>query len=323
MTVTAATTADTIQSDTRTWTRELVYLRPSPFMYWPPAWTPDVFTEEFNAELNRETRWKQIAPTPTLPDDVRMQVALRKLECPLCTTRGIPVIGRGVTTGLEMHFFRPCECHALIDFWDVWQHVPKRFQDADLDTITPIRGLALSEARQATIHAALRAHPTESFLFHGPPNTAKTYMMTALYRHAVQAEVEQGLVHRDCRRAVWRMNAKTVMDQIVAWEMEKNKDIPDFRKEPVVYDLKVQRAARDGFSISLFIDEIDKLSPTDFKMAGLCSLIDKVYEAQGQVVATMNSTADELAAKYGANEAGTVLRRIGAGPRANTVPCIG
>jgi hypothetical protein len=51
----------------------------------------------------------------------------------------------------------------------------------------------------------------------------------------------------------------------------------------------------------------------------LCQIVDAVYEAQGQVVATSNKNVESLAAKWGNDEAGTVLRRIGAGSNAHTV----
>ena len=50
---------------------------------------------------------------------------------------------------------------------------------------------------------------------------------------------------------------------------------------------------------------------TNFKLSRVCDLIDRIYEAEGQVVAMMNKSPEDLAAKWGENEAGTILRRIG------------
>jgi predicted ATPase len=81
----------------------------------------------------------------------------------------------------------------------------------------------------------------------------------------------------------------------------------------------IHSAIKQGYRPCLFLDEIDKISPSEFKMNRLMQLVDAVYEAEGQLVATSNKTLTELISKWGENEAGTVLRRIGAGDGAKAI----
>jgi DNA replication protein DnaC len=69
----------------------------------------------------------------------------------------------------------------------------------------------------------------------------------------------------------------------------------------------------------LYLDEIDKFVLTDFKVKKLMQLVDAIYAAEGQVVATSNSSLQELARAWGMKEAVTVIRRIGIGEKSHTV----
>jgi hypothetical protein len=58
---------------------------------------------------------------------------------------------------------------------------------------------------------------------------------------------------------------------------------------------------------------------SDYKLGELIKIVDAVYEATGSVVATGNMSVDALSAKWGSNEAGTIMRRIAAGPGSHLV----
>jgi DNA replication protein DnaC len=64
----------------------------------------------------------------------------------------------------------------------------------------------------------------------------------------------------------------------------------------------------------LFLDEIDKVRGSDYKMEKLRAIVDAVYEAQGQIVATSNTDPESIAAKWGGEWADIILRRIAAPP---------
>jgi hypothetical protein len=81
----------------------------------------------------------------------------------------------------------------------------------------------------------------------------------------------------------------------------------------------IVKAAKAGYRPALFLDEVDKCNPTPFQIGKLIEVVDAVYAEVGQVVATANKSVDDLIARWGSDEAGTVLRRIGAGPGAHSV----
>jgi hypothetical protein len=251
--------------------------------------------------------------------ELREAVGKREMECPICMSHRLPVLYRGKVTGIEMNYYVQCGCLFLIRFWYEWGHVPSRFRRVSLSNLAPQPGLTISEDRQAAIIAALQANPTDSYLMIGKPNTGKTHLMIALYREALTRSIVQQLAKNDLRRSVWRVNATVLMNQTVEWSLQQGKEFKDWKKEPVVTSKKIDLAAKHGYKPCLFLDELDKVAVTDFKLSGVCDIIDRVYEAEGQVVATMNKSAEELAAKWGSDEAGTILRRIGGGPGAHTV----
>lgn len=153
----------------------------------------------------------------------------------------------------------------------------------------------------------------------GPPNTGKTYLMTSLYQRALLEATYRQVEKNDFRDSVWRVNATELMNQTVAWSLEQGKEFKDWKKNPVVTPQKIALAIKDGYRPRLFLDELDKVAATDFKLSGICDLVDLIYAAEGQIVATMNKSSEELAVKWGSDEAGTIVRRIGGGARAHTI----
>ena len=314
---TATTTTDLAPN---LWTHEMIYKKSERSLQpLPPYNTPDLFTEAFAAELKRETRWDEINQRPTVPMELQEAVGKRERDCPICTSHRLPVLFRGKVTGIEMNYYVQCDCSFLIRFWYEWGQVPSRFRPVSLSNLAPQRDLAISEDRQAVIISALRANPTDSYLMIGKPNTGKTHLMIALYRAALTRSIVQQLAKNDVCRSVWRVNATLLMNQTVEWSLQHVKKFKDSKKEQVGTTKKIDLAVKHGYKPCLYLDELDKVAVTDFKLSGVCDIIDRVYEAEGQVVATMNKTAEELAAKWGTNEAGTILRRIGGGPEAHTV----
>ncbi len=122
-----------------------------------------------------------------------------------------------------------------------------------------------------------------------------------------------------CDRYVWRITASVLLNEHVAWETRdknnENCDIPT----PTVTERMISQRVKSGYRPSLFLDEIDKLVPTEFKLNRLGEIIDAIYANNGQLVATSNKSASDLVAKWGSDEALTILRRIGAGPGAHMI----
>ena len=190
--------------------------------------------------------------------------------------------------------------------------VPARYRRVDLSALAPSPSALLNMDRQGTIISAIKARPDDSYLFVGAPGTGKTHLMLALYRRALAESVDQQIEREDLCQSVWRVNASALLAQHSAWAVERNRDEPNEALMPSVTVEVIAAAVKKGYRPCLFLDELDKVAPTVAKLSSLCSLVDAVYVEGGQVVATSNKSSEYLAGKWGSDEAGTILRRIGA-----------
>jgi len=325
--VSEATSATTViyPAEPHVWTREMVYTHPErPYLSWPPEWPGGntcQYTAEYIEACDRETEWVQTEPTPTLAAEQEKAVGLHEIRCPLCSgSRDIPVVVRGTATGIERYSYRDCICRFLSYYWSEWQHVPRRFKRVgNIADLKPYPSLALSVERQADIIADIQSHPDHSHLLMGMPGTGKTHLLVALFRAALIRSVHEQIAKNDIRQSTWYCNATQLLSQQSAWAVEQNKEFPDASKVPSVTTAKIASAIKNGYRPCLFIDELDKAALTGPKMAALCSLINQVYESEGQLVANCNKSAAELAAVWGSDEATTILRRIGGGDGAHTI----
>lgn len=296
------------------WTRAMVYKNPSlSFLSLPPGNTTARFTPEFLTELNRETRWSPVQDRPRFPEELSEAVGTGAAPCPLCNDNGsFRLLHRGETTGLPMYRLVRCGCRYPRLFWLAWKDVPDRFRDVRLSTLVP-RG-----ERQGSILADLRARPEDSYLLCGPPGTGKTHFATALYREAVSRNAVERFRNINAPVAVWRMDATLMLQEHQDWDFREKADPNCTVACPTVRLNAINNAARGGYRPCLYLDEIDKLKPSDYRLNRMRELVNCVYEAQGQVVATMNLTPKALTKKWRAELgddmgdafSGTILRRI-------------
>ena len=81
----------------------------------------------------------------------------------------------------------------------------------------------------------------------------------------------------------------------------------------------IRLAVEAGLRPCLFLDEIDKVAVTPFKLNRLAELIDAVWVAKGQIVATSNADLAQLRERWGLDMADTIVRRIGRGEDAHSI----
>jgi hypothetical protein len=108
---------------------------------------------------------------------------------------------------------------------------------------------------------------------------------------------------------VFRMDTEECLTQHVEWATKK----PGQRIElPFITVEKIRRLAKLGHRICIFMDEIDKFSPTRFKMATLFKLLNAVSEVHGQIVCVSNAQYDKLRELWGDYDdtAAAILSRI-------------
>lgn len=314
------------------WTKETIYNDPETRLTLPPRFDDSDldrfrlgyyhrFTPEFVEELKRETTWVPIEDCSlSLPEAVGVAIGERKTVCPLCKGNlEVIRLHRGMVTGLEVRRTLRCICPKYIAFARAWKDVPSRFRSVTLSELEATNRQGISLERQAEIIALMQAHPADSYFLFGEAGTGKTHFATALYHDAVWRAVEAQYRRGDVYTSVWRVTASVLLNQHVEWERGNKDDETSLVSRPTITEQLIQSAARNGYRPCLFIDEIDKFVPSEFKLSRLGEIIDAVYAAEGQIVATSNKSIDTLMAKWGTDEALTILRRIGAGPNAQEI----
>jgi hypothetical protein len=324
-----------------TWTPDTVYASDAPEYTrfnqsaWPPRLTrhqldsmrrnPAFFnwlTPEFCQALLSEQRWAPVNDPTLLTGDARRPVMEGK-PCPTCGSSDgghVSALHRGIDTAIELVIPVRCPCGWVVKLREALAKQMKahaRFADVRLSEIKPHPGLAIDADTQAKIIDEIKAAPDDSYFLVGQPNSGKSHLMTGLFRRALARWCKDSWLRNDPTPAVWRISAAQLLDAHVAWDT-RTKGEGSVPMPPVTVN-GIHAAAERGYRPRLFLDELDKIAATEYKLQKLIAIIDAIYEAQGQVVATANKDLTTLVAKWGFDEAVTTIRRIGGGPGAHTV----
>jgi DNA replication protein DnaC len=312
------------------WTRERVYTgaigyvpTPGPLGMYPMPPRPNLvderdprrrscFSEEFRAELLRETDWQYIDDYTLLTDE-EYQIIRDGGACPRCSIQGYHRRLKGTVTGIVITERCKCLCKCLKLFLGIWHDtklVPQRFRSVNLDSLVPV-GAPTSKLpieTQKTVIATLQKNPDRSFLLIGDAGTGKTHFSFALYHVAVLEWAWTAFENEDMwEQSVFRFNVKSLLDQHVAWATKAD----DNTKEPDLTVMKITALVNKGHKVSLFLDEIDKFNPTKYKMDCLLELVDAVYVGKGQVVAVSNAPVSKLEKIWGEfTDPDAIIRRI-------------
>jgi hypothetical protein len=283
---------------------------------------PHSWTEAFAEELKQETGFLPFEEVPShLSPEEEAAIAAGK-PCPRCEGHGYEfILSGGELTPILAYYRYRCPCDRVVRFFKRWNAVvPELFRDVRLDdTMQPIDGLLISKADQAHVIAAIKANPTHSFFLYGAPEKGKTHMLTALFRLALENEIKQQDKLDNLSKAVFRVTTNRLLNEIRQYSLRKEDDCTP---TPAVTVKKLQLLIAAGFRVSLFLEEFDKIKASDWEMIQLCELINMVYEAKGQIVATSNKSPESLIHKWDSDQAGTTIRRIGRDKLRNTAHTI-
>lgn len=159
--------------------------------------------------------------------------------------------------------------------------------------------------------AAIKTNPTGSFILAGAGCAGKTYLMYCLYRN----RLEEWAAHPDAAngQSVWMLSATDYLNSVSHHAQD-----PSSRAPVVTADL-IRKRPRQGLPVAIFVDEIDKFTPTEPRLNALFELINTAYSCKAQVVMTSNIPPNELAPKWGNDLGGHILRRVGAAPDGSTL----
>jgi hypothetical protein len=302
------------------WTAEQIYLKPNSGGRMPPVYphhmmrNSSIYTPKFLAVADSEKQWVEQSHRRLFTKQEFTRFADEPdHECPMCGNSRqqlIPV--KGATTGIYVLKPAWCNCAFVGLFWRHWRKVPLRYRDVRLASTQPSTLVNMPLPKQAAIQKIIKENWEKSMLLEGAAKTGKTHLMMGLYRAALEGRIPNYVNYKPgAVFGVWRVNTSVWLEELVRDSMAgRDEDLPI----PELTERKVTQTAQAGFKPKLFLEEIDKFKPSEFKLIRLFEIVNSVYEAGGQVVATSNTPAAQLATEWGARYGETTLRRIGDGP---------
>jgi hypothetical protein len=302
------------------WTRENTYLIASPLNPWPPrlasmedstdGFCEATFTPLLNSALKAEmeSSWGWIDRIELTPDEITAMTN-DGIECPVCAQGKGWLSYQGRITGvvLQKRLEHGCQIHARIG--RAWRKlVPPKFRAARLDTLVPFRDSRLSMAIQAHHIQFLREHRMCSLLLAGETGTGKTHFAYALYFEALAQSLAAG---DGWSKHVFFVDTASLLEEIHQYKFSEGDDLGKGNDPPLVTPSKLKWLVERGARIVLFLDEIDKVVPTETRLNTLLGLVTAVSNGRGQIVATSNMLLEDLEEHWkGCAAAGPILERI-------------
>jgi hypothetical protein len=196
--------------------------------------------------------------------------------------------------------------YKLEDFTQTFfARMPPAYRHLTLSALQPYEGTAdvVSMEKQATIIQMLRNRPDAGWLFFGPPRAGKTTWTTALYAaNLFRFFMGEDRATIKNKTAVWRVKAKTLLDQHTEWSIkrfDKDEDGAYPAEEPDVTMGKIIKYRRLGVKSKLYLEEVDKVNMTEARNATLFEIIDCLHEEEGTVTLNSNLTPEEFTQRFG------------------------
>jgi DNA replication protein DnaC len=158
--------------------------------------------------------------------------------------------------------------------------IPPKFCNPRLETLVPRPDF---HPEQAAKIAEMRAYPLASYLFCGANGVGKTHMAWALFAYAVNHG----------QRAV-ACKLDELLVEYRRFELARQDD-PENTWRPRVLSEDLKQTGRRW---TIFLDELEKSTPTEFAAKRLFALVDAAQEFGHQLVFTSNLTPEELQAVW-------------------------
>jgi chromosomal replication initiation ATPase DnaA len=153
--------------------------------------------------------------------------------------------------------------------------------------LTPSALTGVPEKRQQQILEHLKANPLSSYVFSGAPGVGKTTFMRELQRLSWDAQWKNHAVY-----------AKTATQyQADATATARGEAVRGFVRPQHFHDF-----ARQGIRYSVFLDDVDKITGTEFIRKEFFALVDSAIQERTpstQLALTTNMTLPEFAKFFG------------------------
>jgi hypothetical protein len=260
--------------------------------------------------------WQPREPRQKFPFDLATRIGWGEIPCPICGSSDMKncqekqILVSATNPGKLSYKNHTCTCvFYKLYVADIKGKVPLRYQQGSLKSLQPSEKSMLSRAVQIDLIKELQANPDNSYAFFGPAGTSKTTYALALYKQVIFQ------MHRDRWMGTakeswdkdnycWRIAAKQLLEQHhdYATNRSRTNENGDFiagASTPMVTRQKIDKAVAKGFRPRLFLEELDKVKSTQFRLDTLFEIVDGLYEQKGQLVINSNMTPTEFSATFG------------------------
>jgi hypothetical protein len=188
--------------------------------------------------------------------------------------------------------------------------MPPKYRLCNLRYIEPSDKSRLPLEEQVLLIAEMKEHPLDSWAFFAPAGYSKTYCSTALYRHAVCHNLiewwNKMYSKNDYQAFEWREPSyhkpQPEIPRIYVWKksvpdlLQQHFDIFNYssgsgQPEPPKPDItaeKIQEGINKGLTPRVFLEEIDKVKPSEFAINQIFRLLDVIDRNQCQLVIDTN-----------------------------------
>jgi hypothetical protein len=260
-------------------------------------------------ERDKIKDWTQEEVITTIPKELVAKVAHGEMVCPVCQGKGrYRVTYTSPSTTRWYSEEHCCLCAFYLGFIEDWsKRVPVKYRSVSLTSLKSSGQSTLSPGLQTEMIAELRTKPDASYAFFGPAGTSKTTYSIALFRDALFEDSRQHFSKGNWGHypSCWRITAKQLLDEFHALSTHQDRydDEGNFiagAKEPTVTRRRIDQAVQRGYRPRLFLEEIDKIKGTEFRLNTLFEVIDGLYEQKGQLVVNTNMTTEEFSSAFGA-----------------------
>lgn len=201
--------------------------------------------------------------------------------------------------------------------------IPVKYQDFRLETLQPSERSRLPLDEQAALYAEMREHPLEGWAFFAPAGFSKTVSSTVLYRRAVVENMVRWwntiYIKNDYQAFEWRCaepgsrewyNPPPDIPRIFVWR----KSMPDLLQQhfdlfnaenrsevakPDITAEKIEQGLKKGLTPRVFIEEIDKVKPSEFSIHQIFRLFDVIDRNLCQLVLDTNLSRQQFLDMFG------------------------
>jgi hypothetical protein len=198
--------------------------------------------------------------------------------------------------------------------------IPPKYRDFRLDTVQPSDKSRLPLDEQQRLYDEMREFPLDGYAFFAPAGYSKTVSSTVLYRRAVVENLVKwwnamyvpshyqmyewkpthvyGLPPQPSvpRAFVWRKSVPDLLQQ--HFDVFNRKDGEDAVKPDITAE-KIQEGLDKGFKPRVFLEEIDKVKPSEFSINQIFRLFDVIDRNQCQLVIDTNLSRQQFVDMFG------------------------